>query len=129
MFMYVVRHATRVPGLYTCRLLSSGNNISEQLSVVELAKSGTITQRLLSVENILQTIPKKIPLRDLRLLLRKPSSNVKKMPALLPRPSSNCYILDIEHIRILCYSDKVNKIIILYVTIMFYFIFFSVSGI
>ena len=129
MFISVVRHATRVPGLYTCRLLSSSNNISEQLSVVELAKSGTITQRLLSVENILQTIPKKIPLRDLRLLLRKPSSNVKKMPALLPRPSSNCYILDIEHIRILCYSDKVNKIIILYVTIMFYFIFFSVSGI
>ena len=79
--------------------------------MVELAKSGPITQRLLSVENILQTIPKKIPLRDLRLLLRKPSSNVKKMPALLPRPSSNCYILDIEHIRILCYSDKVNKII------------------
>ena len=103
-----MRHVTRVPGKYTCRVLSTGNNISEQLSVVELERSGTITQRHVSVENILQTVPKKIPLRDLRLLLRKPSSNVRKMPALLPRPSSNCYILDIEHIRILCYSDKVN---------------------
>ena len=27
-------------------------------------------------------------------------------PALLPRPSSNCYILEMEHIKLICLSDK-----------------------
>ena len=27
-------------------------------------------------------------------------------PALLPRPSSNCYILEMEHIKLICLSGK-----------------------
>ena len=78
------------------------------MPVVELARSGVVTEKQMSIENILQSAPKKIPLRDLRMLVRQSSTNVKKIPALLPRPSSKCYILDMEHIRILCFQDKVD---------------------
>ena len=39
-------------------------------------------------------------------MVRSPSSNVKRLPALLPRPSADCFILDMEHIRLLCYKDR-----------------------
>ena len=92
------------------RLLSSSGNLSDQMSVMMIKKTGVVEEKMMTMENILQTLPRKIPLRDIRLLLRthSSSSNVKKIPSLLPRPSSNCYILDIEHLRVLCLSDKVR---------------------
>ena len=86
------------------------SGVNDMLSVVEIMKTGSLTERQVSLENIIQTSPKKIPLRDIRLLLRTQSSSVKKIPSLLPRPSSSCFILDIEHIRVLCFSDKVISI-------------------
>ena len=85
----------------------SSTSINDLMTVVQLSRSGGISEKQMSIENILQIVPKKIPLRDLRMLVRHSSSNVKKIPSLLPRPSSSCYILDIEHIRILCFPDKV----------------------
>ena len=93
-----------------CRPLSSHQGITEVMSVAELCRGGGVTQRSLTTEDIIRDIPNKIPIRDLRLLLRRSSSNVKKIPALLPRPSSNCYILDIEHIRVLCFPEKVGTL-------------------
>jgi len=84
----------------------SSTSINDLMTVVQLSRSGGISEKQMSIENILQIVPKKIPLRDLRMLVRHSSSNVKKIPSLLPRPSSSCYILDIEHIRILCFPDK-----------------------
>ena len=78
----------------------SSTSINDLMTVVQLSRSGGISEKQMSIENILQIVPKKIPLRDLRMLVRHSSSNVKKIPSLLPRPSSSCYILDIEHIII-----------------------------
>lgn len=52
----------------------------------------------------------KLPLRDLRMLLKPAdtvsySGNRSKFPALLPRPSSKCYIFEMEHIKLICFSD------------------------
>lgn len=96
----------RIGRQHVIRLVSSSSS-ADMLSVVEIKKSGSFMERQVSLENIIQTHPKKIPLRDIRLLLRTQSNNVKKIPSLLPRPSSSCFILDMEHIRVLCFSDKV----------------------
>ena len=72
---------------------------------MEIGPGGEASTRQVTTESLLQSIPKKLPLRDLRQLLQT-SSAVKRLPALLPRPSSDCYILDIEHIRLLCYRDR-----------------------
>ena len=79
--------------------------IPDQVSFVEIGPGGEASTRQVTTESLLQSIPKKLPLRDLRQLLQT-SSAVKRLPALLPRPSSDCYILDIEHIRLLCYRDR-----------------------
>ena len=107
------------------RMLSSTTGLTpgDLMPVVELARSGVVTEKQMSIENILQSAPKKIPLRDLRMLLRQSSTNVKKIPALLPRPSSKCYILDMEHIRILCFQDKVSHILKYYILCEFNLIF------
>ena len=45
--------------------------------------------------------------RDLRLLLKPANTfNQARHPALLPRPSSSCFIFDMEHIKLLCFKDK-----------------------
>ena len=31
---------------------------------------------------------------------------IRRHPALLPRPSSNCYILEMEHIKLICLAEK-----------------------
>jgi len=87
--------------LFGVRLCSS----SSLVSFVEIGPGGEASTRQVTTESLLQSIPKKLPLRDLRQLLQT-SSAVKRLPALLPRPSSDCYILDIEHIRLLCYRDR-----------------------
>ena len=71
-----------------------------------MRNSGQLTKQRISLEDFLESLPKKLPLRDARLLVRSPSSNVKRLPALLPRPSADCFILDMEHIRLLCYKDR-----------------------
>ncbi|CAB4055934.1 MRS2 [Lepeophtheirus salmonis] len=38
--------------------------------------------------------------------LRKKHSNRGELPSILVRPSSNCYLLDIHHIKLLCRPDK-----------------------
>ena len=96
------------PVVPQCRPLSSQHGLGDQMAVAELCRAGDIAQRSLTTQDIIRDIPKKIPIRDLRLLLRRSSSNVKKIPALLPRPSSKCYILEIEHIRVLCFPEKVT---------------------
>ena len=77
-----------------------------------LVKSGeklTNLHREMTTQGFLARLPKQLPLRDLRMLLRvsrSASTSASRKPTLLPRPASDCYILDIEHIRLLCYSDR-----------------------
>ena len=77
------------------------------MALAEIRSSGEMKENNVSLETFLHSLPKKLPLRDVRLLLRPASSNVARMPALLARPSADCFILDIEHIRLLCYTDRV----------------------
>lgn len=88
--------------LCNTRLVSTS---SAEISVMEIGKNGENIKKSVSTDELLRTIPKRLPLRDLRMLLRA-TKNAKRIPALLPRPSSDCYIFDIEHIRLLCYRDK-----------------------
>ena len=76
------------------------------MALAEISSSGEVKENKISLEDFLDSLPKKLPVRDVRLLLRSPVRNVKRMPALLARPSADCFILDIEHIRLLCYRDK-----------------------
>ena len=76
-----------------------------EISVVEIRKNGENSRKDISTEDFLMAIPKRLPLRDLRMLLRS-TANVKRIPALLPRPSADCFIFDIDPIRLVCYSDR-----------------------
>ena len=97
------------PLMTLTRPLSSQQGLNDPLSVAELCRTGDIAERSLTTQEIIRDIPKKIPIRDLRLLVRQSSINIKKSPALLPRPKSQCYILEIEHIRVLCFPEKVKR--------------------
>ena len=45
--------------------------------------------------------------RDLRMLLKSSAALSKaRHPAILPRPSSKCFILEMENIKLLCFSEK-----------------------
>ena len=82
----------------------------------------------MTVPDFLCHLPKPLPVRDLRVFLRSRSSrsgtlSPHRKPTLVPRyvivhifclsilpffprPASGCYIFDIEHIRLLCYTDR-----------------------
>ena len=45
--------------------------------------------------------------RDLRMLLKSsPALSKARHPAIMPRPSSKCFILEMENIKLLCFSEK-----------------------
>jgi len=49
----------------------------------------------------------RIPFRDLRALLKSADCAARcRHPSLLPRPNSGCFILQIEQVKLLCFSDK-----------------------
>jgi len=77
------------------------------VSLAEISSSGEVKEKDVTLDDFLLSLPKKLPLRDVRLLLRPTKSNIARIPVLLPRPAAECYILDIEHIRLLCYWDRV----------------------
>ena len=43
--------------------------------------------------------------RDLRMLLKSTTSR-SRHPVVMPRPSSRCYIFEMETIRLICFSEK-----------------------
>jgi len=79
------------------------------IQILEVRDSGEQKTMEMTTQGFLSRLPKQLPLRDLRMLLRvsrSPTTTASRKPTLLPRPASECYILDIEHIRLLCYSDR-----------------------
>jgi len=49
----------------------------------------------------------RIPFRDLRALLKSSDCAARcRHPSLLPRPNSGCFILQMEQVKLLCFSDK-----------------------
>lgn len=91
------------------RCLTQGDQ-HQTIQVLELQRTGQQTTRVLTTPEFLASLQKKLPLRDLRIFLRATTHTTglqtTRKPTLLPRPASDCYIFDIEHIRLLCYKDR-----------------------
>ena len=48
-----------------------------------------------------------VTFRDLRMLLKSaPTTSRSRHPVVMPRPSSRCYIFEMETIRLICFSEK-----------------------
>jgi len=78
------------------------------LHIIEIKSTGESEEKQLKNHDFLQTFSeKRLPFRDLRMILKCPDrGGLTRHPALLPRPSSNCYILEMEHIKLICLPDK-----------------------
>ena len=78
------------------------------LSLLEIRNNGESELKKMTRDEFIETLGEcRLPLRDLRMLLKTvDSSGRSKFPALLPRPSSKCYIFEIEHIKLVCFSDR-----------------------
>ena len=48
----------------------------------------------------------KLSCRDMKLLLRSCESGRVQHPAILPRPGSKCYIFLMEHVKMICFTDR-----------------------
>lgn len=83
----------------------AGRNIQ----LTELRRTGQCTKMVLTQDEFINSLSDhKLPFRDLRMLLKSTEGLSKgtRHPALLPRPSSQCFIFEMEHIKLLCFSDK-----------------------
>jgi len=78
------------------------------IRILEIRNSGDCEHKSLSQNEFLSSISdNKLPFRDLRMIIKSSQTLSKaRHPALLPRPSSQCYIFEMEHIKLLCFSDK-----------------------
>jgi len=79
-------------------------NIFQNFAAIEILKDGSKSAKLLDMDDILRyNSKKKIPLRDLRILSRLES---RGQCSILPRPQSNCIIMEIENLRLICWKDR-----------------------
>jgi len=78
------------------------------ISLLEVKRDGKHELRKMTRDSFIASLGEcRLPLRDLRMLLRTADpAHRSRFPALLPRPSSKCYILEIEHIKLVCFSDR-----------------------
>ena len=80
----------------------------KMIKVLELTKDGECDHKIMTNDQFLASIREhKLPFRDLRMILKASESSRKAAhPALMLRPSSKCFIFDMEHIKLLCFQDK-----------------------
>lgn len=78
------------------------------LTLLEMRKSGDSEIKRMTRDEFIENLGEsRLPLRDLRMLLKPTDSSYRsKFPALLPRPSSKCYIFEMEHIKLVCFSER-----------------------
>jgi len=85
--------------------------MSESMTVqlLELKCKGDLDEKFISKDEFVSIVSESnLPFRDLRMLLKtSPISNkISRHPAILPRHSSRCFILEMENVRLICFSDK-----------------------
>ena len=74
------------------------------IKVLELRRNGDTVIRSTTKNDFIDSLAEyRLPLRDLRMLVKSSDTIRTRFPSLLPRPSSKCYIFEIEHIRFLCF--------------------------
>ena len=78
------------------------------IKLLVLTKSGDCEHKNMTNDQFISSIREhKLPFRDLRMILKTSKTSRKvALPALMPRPSSKCFIFDMEHIKLLCFRDK-----------------------
>ena len=76
------------------------------IQVLVLSKSGVCEHKDMTHQQLLSSIKQhKLSLRDQRTILR--ATDLKQNVAILmPRPSSQCFIFDMEHIKLICFKDN-----------------------
>eukprot|EP00096_Caligus_rogercresseyi_P007378 TRINITY_DN25223_c0_g1_i1.p1 TRINITY_DN25223_c0_g1~~TRINITY_DN25223_c0_g1_i1.p1 ORF type:complete len:433 (-),score=112.91 TRINITY_DN25223_c0_g1_i1:296-1594(-) len=84
---------------------------SEGIQALELDACGNSSSRSLSHEDIFRingADAKRLPLRDYRMFFAsKAKYSNGELPSILVRSGSNCYLFDMQHVKILCTSEKV----------------------
>jgi len=77
----------------------------DEIQVMELSKSGERRRMTVKQDKLINSLSDyKLPFRDLRMLLK--STDTARHPYILPRPSSHCFLFAMEHIKLVCFSDK-----------------------
>ena len=74
----------------------------------ELSKDGDFHHKTMERSEFLSCLKEfKFSLRDLTMILRLAETRrTRRQASLLLRPSSKCFIFDVENIKLLCFSDK-----------------------
>ena len=80
------------------------NSGEEIINMTEVNLSGATQVRSLTKDDFVESLQDlKLPLRDLRMLVKSADSARTKHFTISPRPASKCFILDIEHVKLLCF--------------------------
>jgi len=74
-----------------------------ELPVVQIDTAGEHQHKTVSVQDILYKSPKKLSLRDLRILSNGGRGDVC---SILPRPNSDCIVIEILSLRLLVWKDR-----------------------
>ena len=82
--------------------------MAESIRILEMHRTGDMDHKTLSRDEFLSLLGDcNLPFRDLRMLLKScPSVSKSRHPCIMPRPSSRCYILEIETVKLICFSEK-----------------------
>ena len=76
------------------------------ISLAELKQNGDTVKKTITKDAFIDSLHQyRLPLRDLRMLVRSSDGARTKFPSLLPRPQSKCFIFEIEQIRLLCFRN------------------------
>ena len=80
------------------------NSGEEIINITEVYITGATQFRTLTKDDLVKSLKDlKLPLRDLRMLVKSADSPRAKHFTISPRPASKCFILDIEHVKLLCF--------------------------
>jgi len=73
----------------------------------ELSKNGNFQQKTMEKSEFMSSLKEfNFNVRDMRMILKLAEIRKSRQPSLLLRPSSKCFIFDVENIQLLCSSDK-----------------------
>ena len=80
------------------------NSGEEIINITEVNITGATQFRTITKDDFVESLQDyKLPLRDLRMLVKSADSPRTKHFTISPRPASKCFILDIEHVKLLCF--------------------------
>ena len=80
------------------------NSGEEIINITEVSFTGAAQFRTITKDDFVESLRDfKLPLRDLRMLVKSADSPRAKHFTISPRPASKCFILDIEHVKLLCF--------------------------